>query len=160
MQNFTIRRAEQSDLTTVGKLGVSLVQAHFAFDPQRFIEPGPRAVTGYAAFLRAQLREETAVIFVAEHDGAIAGYVYAELEPHNWKELRAACGFIHDVVVDPAHQGSGIGTALIEAASDWLRDQGAPRIILWTAEQNTDAQRLFSRLGFRRTMIEMTRELQ
>jgi len=30
---------------------------------------------------------------------------------------------------------------------------------LWTAEQNSAAQRLFSRLGFRRTMIEMTREL-
>jgi hypothetical protein len=31
--------------------------------------------------------------------------------------------------------------------------------MLWTAEQNADAQRLFVKLGFRRTMIEMTREL-
>jgi hypothetical protein len=31
--------------------------------------------------------------------------------------------------------------------------------MLWTAEQNTAASRLFLRLGFRRTMIEMTREL-
>ena len=159
MQNFTIRRAKQSDLATVGKLGASLVQAHFAFDPQRFIAPGPKAAEGYASFLRGQLREETAVIFVAERDGALAGYVYAELEPHSWKELRAASGFIHDVVVDPSHQGIGIGTALVEAASAWLRDHGAPRVILFTAEQNNAAQRLFSRLGFRRTMIEMTREL-
>ena len=36
--------------------------------------------------------------------------------------------------------------------------QGAPRVMLWTAEQNTSAQRLFARLGFRRTMIEMTRD--
>jgi hypothetical protein len=30
--------------------------------------------------------------------------------------------------------------------------------MLWTAEQNPVAQQLFARLGFRRTMIEMTRE--
>jgi hypothetical protein len=30
--------------------------------------------------------------------------------------------------------------------------------MLWTAERNPTAQRLFERLGFRRTMIEMTRE--
>jgi hypothetical protein len=40
-----------------------------------------------------------------------------------------------------------------------LRSIGAPRVMLWTAEQNDSAQRLFARLGFRRTMIEMTREL-
>jgi RimJ/RimL family protein N-acetyltransferase len=31
--------------------------------------------------------------------------------------------------------------------------------MLWTAEQNLAAQRLFEQAGFRRTMIEMTREL-
>jgi len=40
-----------------------------------------------------------------------------------------------------------------------LRSIGAPRVVLWTAEKNDPAQRLFTRLGFRRTMIEMTREL-
>ncbi len=56
-------------------------------------------------------------------------------------------------------QGSGIGAALVEGAMDWLHNHGAPRIILWTAEKNSAAQRLFSRLGFRPTMIEMTREI-
>jgi ribosomal protein S18 acetylase RimI-like enzyme len=32
-------------------------------------------------------------------------------------------------------------------------------VVLSTAEQNSGAQRLFERMGFRRTMIEMTREL-
>jgi hypothetical protein len=30
--------------------------------------------------------------------------------------------------------------------------------MLWTAEQNARGQRLFEKLGFRRTMVEMTRE--
>jgi hypothetical protein len=32
-------------------------------------------------------------------------------------------------------------------------------VLLWTAQQNEGAQRLFEDLGFHRTMVEMTREL-
>jgi GNAT superfamily N-acetyltransferase len=132
---------------------------HYAFDPMRFKAPGNAIEDGYSWFLGHQMKEATVAVFVAEQDQAVAGYVYAELEPLSWKELRDPAGFIHDVVVDESKHNSGIGAALVEAASDWIRQQGAPRVILWTAEQNTGAQRLFARLGFRRTMIEMTREL-
>jgi ribosomal protein S18 acetylase RimI-like enzyme len=47
----------------------------------------------------------------------------------------------------------------MEAAIEWLRSRGAPRVVLGTAERNSAAQRLFEKLGFRRTIIEMTREL-
>jgi hypothetical protein len=32
-------------------------------------------------------------------------------------------------------------------------------VVLWTAQPNDKAQHLFDSLGFRRTMVEMTREL-
>jgi hypothetical protein len=41
----------------------------------------------------------------------------------------------------------------------WLAGRGMPRVLLWTAPQNDSARRLFDRLGFRQTMVEMTREL-
>lgn len=47
----------------------------------------------------------------------------------------------------------------MNAATQWVRDKGAPRVLLGTAYQNDATQRLFESLGFRRTMIEMTREL-
>jgi GNAT superfamily N-acetyltransferase len=99
------------------------------------------------------------VVFVAERDGAVVGYVYAGLEPTSWKELRDMAGFIHDVVIEDSSRRLGIATLLVEAATEWLRAHGAPRVLLWTAERNPAAQELFHRLGFRRTMIEMTREL-
>jgi ribosomal protein S18 acetylase RimI-like enzyme len=52
-----------------------------------------------------------------------------------------------------------VGLALAEAVIARLRALGAPRVVLHTAVQNAAAQRLFERLGFRRTMVEMTREL-
>jgi len=39
-----------------------------------------------------------------------------------------------------------------------LKERGAPRVVLSTAEGNDAAQHLFESAGFRRTMIEMTRE--
>jgi ribosomal protein S18 acetylase RimI-like enzyme len=151
--------ATSADLPALGRLGATLMRTHHDFDPQRFMEPGTDPADGYAWFLGRQLKDDDVVIFVAEQQGDVIGYVYAGLEPISWKELRDACGFIHDVVVDERGRRSGTATALIEKAVAWLREHGAPRVMLWTAEKNDAAQRLFTRLGFRRTMIEMTREL-
>lgn len=158
-QGYRIRRATNADLPSLGRLGASLLRSHFAFDPLRFMAPRDDPEEGYAWFLGHQLGEEDVAVFVAEKSGDIAGYVYVGLEPLSWKELRDAAGFIHDVVVDERARRDGVATALVEAATAWLRERGAPRVMLWTAEQNEAAQRLFERLGFRRTMIEMTKEL-
>jgi len=159
MNDTLIRLANDSDAVALGQLGAHLLETHYRFDEKRFMAPHPDSAEGYAWFLRSQLKQRDAVVFVAERDGVIVGYVYAGLEPTSWKELRDAAGFIHDVVVEESSRHLGIARLLLQAAIDWLRSHGAPRVMLWTAEQNPVAQILFSRLGFRRTMIEMTLEL-
>lgn len=156
---IVIRPAKKSDLPTLGKLGALLLRTHYNYDSARFMAPVANSEAGYAWFLGTQLAEPDVVILVAERDDHVLGYVYAGLEPESWKELRGEAGFIHDVVVDERARRTGIATALIEAAYTWLRERGAPRVMLWTAEQNDGAQQFFDRMGFRRTMIEMTREL-
>ena len=159
MSAAVIRRAQRSDVDALGRLGALLLRTHYAFDPQRFIAPGDNPEAGYGWFLTSQLDDQDAAVLVAELEGEVIGYAYASLEPHSWKELREAAGFVHDIAVDERGRRVGVATALMEAAVDWLKSRGAPRVVLWTAEQNDAAQRLFERLGFRRTMIEMTREL-
>lgn len=137
------------------------MRVHFAFDPQRFLDPGGGgdAEAGYASFLGSQLEDVASIVLVAERRGRIVGYVYGAIEPLSWKELRGECGFIHDLLVDDTAQRSGVGEALLDAAIEWLREQGMPRVVLGTAAQNDTARRLFARRGFRPTMIEMTLEL-
>lgn len=154
-----IRRATKADLPALGRLGALLMRTHYAFDQARFMAPGDNAEDGYAWFLGTQLEEADVAIFVAERGGDVLGYVYAGLEPLSWKELRDEAGFIHDIVVDEHGRRTGLAGALISEATAWLRSRGAPRVVLWTAEQNAGAQQLFARLGFRRTMVEMTMEL-
>ena len=136
-----------------------LMRTHFAFDRQRFLAPGEGTESGYAWFLGQKLESPDDVVLVAERDGAIAGYVWAALEPLSWKELRGPAGFIHDVAVTEEARCRGLGTQLIRTAIEWLQERGAPRVILWTAAPNDAARALFRRLGFRDTAIEMTMEL-
>jgi len=155
----TIRKAESRDLAAVGRLGAMLMRTHYAFDPQRFLPPGESAESGYAHFLGSVMKSRDACVFVADENGDVAGYIYVALEPLSWKELRGPAGFIHDILVREESRGAGIAKQLLSAGIDWLREQGAPRVLLWTAAPNEIAQRLFRGLGFRDTMLEMTMEL-
>jgi len=155
----TIRRATLADMPSVGRLGALLVRLHHEFDAQRFIAATPRTEHGYASYLGSQLDNPDIVILVAVRDDTVLGYTYAGVEGFDYMSLRGPAGIVYDIVVDPEERGQGIGTLLLEATIAALKERGAPRVVLSTAEQNEPAQRLFARAGFRRTMIEMTREM-
>jgi ribosomal protein S18 acetylase RimI-like enzyme len=153
-----IRPAAAADEPALGRLGAMLVALHHDFDPDRFIAPGPHTEAGYARFLTGRIGRQDAVLLVAEHGGTVTGYVFGSLEGADWMSLRGPAGVVHDLIVDPDRRGGGIGRRLLEAALQALRDLGAPRVVLSTAQRNESAQRLFAAIGFRPTMIEMTRE--
>ena len=152
----TIRKATPADTDALGRLGAMLIRAHHDFDSKRFLPPREGIEHGYGAFLAGILDSKDDCVFVAEDEGQIVGYTWADLEPMSWKELRGPAGFIQDVLVVESARRRGVATQLIHAAIDWLREHGAPRIMLWTAAPNDAARKLFRRLGFRDTMVEMT----
>ena len=143
----------------LGRLGALLVRTHHDLDPERFIRATPQTERAYASFLRAQLEAPNIVVLVAERGGEVLGYTYAGVEGNDYMSLRGPAGVLYDILVDPAHRGRGVGRMLLDAALAALAARGAPRVVLSTAERNDAAQRLFARAGFRRTMVEMTREL-
>jgi len=159
MSEVKIRRAEPGDLEAIGRLGALLVRMHHDFDSKRFIAAPSRTEEGYSSFLGTQLGKPNIIVLVAESDGKVIGYSYSGMEGKDYMSLRGPAGILYDIVVDPAHSGHGVGRTLLEATMDALKAKGAPRVVLSTAEKNPVAQRLFERAGFRRTMIEMTREL-
>ena len=159
MSNVVVRRATPADLPTIGRLGALLIAEHYDFDSRRFLAPRPRTPTDYASFLGTQLEDPDVAVLVADHEGKVIGYAYAAVEGYDYMSLRGPAGLLHDVIVDPEHRRRGVGRLLLDATLAYLRSRGAPRVVLSTAVQNEPAQRLFASLGFRRTMIEMTREL-
>ena len=152
---ITIRPATASDQEQLGRFGGALVRQHHAADPRRFIHvEHPEA--GYGRFLVSQLANPNSLVMVAEQSGTVVGYVFADVESTNWMELRGPCGVVQDVYVDEAARGLGAGRELMRAAIDWIRSKGRSQVVLMTKSRNEHAQHLFTSLGFRPTMIEMT----
>lgn len=156
---FTVRPMAGADLPAAARLAGKLVRMHHELDPERFLHlTDPES--GYARYFAGELKSDAAVLLVAARsaDQVIVGYAYGRLEPRSYNELLDACGKLHDVWVEESARGHGLGEALVTEMVQRLGDKGAPRVLLLTAVQNEAAQHLFAKLGFRKTMLEMTRE--
>ena len=140
-------------------MAAALVREHHALDSRRFMLVEP-VETGYRAWLDREIARRGAVILVAEEDEMeIVGYAYGALEPRNWNDLLDVCGWLHDLYVGSQARHRGIGRRLMQAMLIELKAMGAPRAVLMSAEGNRTALSFFQSIGFRRTMVEMTREL-
>ncbi len=157
MAPFLIRTATPKDGPALGAYGAALARQHHGFDPERFMLP-EQLEEGYRAWLLREAQQEDAVVLVAEQDGAVVGYAYGRLEERDWNALLDAHGGFHDLWVDARARRQGVGEALANALMEKLTALGAPRVVLMTAAKNEAARALFARLGWRPTMVEMTRE--
>ncbi|MDI1478742.1 GNAT family N-acetyltransferase [Polyangium sp. y55x31] len=154
---LVVRPAKPEDVAALGRMGSALVRFHHSLDPLRFFLVSDER--GYGAFLVSEIRREGSIVLVAENGaGQVVGYAWGRLEGRDWTLLLDACGALHDIYVEPEARGLGAGRALCEEMIRRLSDLGAPRVVLSTASKNEAAQKLFASLGFRATMIEMTRE--
>jgi ribosomal protein S18 acetylase RimI-like enzyme len=156
-----IRPATAGDLSALARLGARLAREHHAMDPERFFLPEAPIEEGYAGWLGKELANPRAAILAAVSGvrGRIVGYAYGRLEPRDWSTLRDRCGVGVDLWVEPAARGAGTGGRLVEALADALAARGARSVVIDVAARNPRAARLFRRMGFRPTMLELAREV-
>jgi ribosomal-protein-alanine N-acetyltransferase len=121
----TIRRVERADLLSV----VRIERACFS-------DPWP-----YDAFER--LLDEPSFL-VAERDGAVVGYVIADVTPNHGRDI----GHVKDLAVHPETRGEGIGRRLLRSALARLRGVGAAVVRLEVREGNSVARSLYADEGF------------
>lgn len=90
--------------------------------------------------LRAYLAADDRVIFVAEIGGRLIGNLGITLEPGGVAGL--------GMLVLDGYRGQGIGSALMEAAIAWAREQGAHKVDLQVWPHNDAAIALYRKFGF------------
>lgn len=62
-------------------------------------------------------------------------------------------GWIYYLAVEPSQQRQGVGRTMMEAAEQWLRDRGAPKLQLMVRETNTAVLAFYERLGLERQQV-------
>ena len=150
-----IRRALDDDKAAVLALVPRLVNS---FTPPPWREPKAMTATDRAVIAKAlESSTEDPAVFVAEIDGAIAGFIHlCSLEDYY---RRRKHGHVADIVVAQGCEGQGVASALIAKAEDWSRAQGYDWLSLGVFEQNERAERLYRRLGFQRDVIRLLKPL-
>lgn len=157
MSAFDVRPAMLADLPAAAAMAGQLVRQHHAQDPGRFLLVD-EVEAGYRWWFERELaRAGEAVLLVAARGEHLLGYAYGTKEGRDWNMLLDEHGAIHDIFVTPEGRRAGVGRALLQGLVDALEALGASRIVLSTMVSNTAAQALFRSLGFRPTMLEMTR---
>jgi ribosomal protein S18 acetylase RimI-like enzyme len=53
--------------------------------------------------------------------------------------------------VDPGYRRRGVARALVGQVVRWAVDRRAREVVLWVADHNTAARRLYEQIGFRPT---------
>ncbi len=157
--DIVVRRAQPGDLPALGRLGASLARAHHRWDKARFFVV-PNMHEGYAWWLGRELKNRNAIVLTALRGKSIVGYAYGTVAPRDWNALRDVCGVGVDLMVVPKARGQGVGLKLGRALLAAFAKKGVPRVVLQAAAKNQAAQRFFSAMGFRPTVVEMTRELE
>jgi ribosomal protein S18 acetylase RimI-like enzyme len=133
----TVRRATPGDAEAVARL---LHDFQVEFDEP---SPGAEALAGrYAELIRN--RDMTVLLAGDGPDG------FAQLRYRPWVYSAGpnAHSYLEELYVVPSLRGQGIGRALLEAALEAARGEGATHMELGTSEDDAAARALYESLGF------------
>ena len=130
-----VRRATPGDAPQVARL---LHDFQTEYD-----EPSPGVETledRYADLIR---NKDMIVLLVGDGpDG------FAQLRFRPWVYSAGLCAYLEELYVVPARRGNDLGRALLEAAMDAARTEGAEQMELGTSESDTAARALYESAGF------------
>ncbi|WP_254543007.1 GNAT family N-acetyltransferase [Halomarina pelagica] len=92
------------------------------------------------AFVRVAIERDGTIYRVAVADGEVVGYATAGVDGTD--------GHLTSLYVDPGRWGEGIGTRLLEAIRDRLRERGAERLEIRVLAENEVGRGFYESRGF------------
>lgn len=158
MSGPIVREATASDIPAILPMVRAICSMHEKLDPPRYAML-PGVVAMYESWLRRRIADPNSVVLVGEAGSSVLAFLVAEVESNIPIYRLDRFGFIHDVWVEPAARGAGIGKALALRAIDKFRAMGVRQLRLETAADNPGARALFASCGFRVATIDMLLDL-
>ncbi len=134
--NAAIRLAEARDLDQLAEL----------FDQYRQFYECPPDLGAAKNWLAENLERGRSTLFAADNGSQLVGFT--QLYPALCSVDLVDYFVLYDLYVVEAARRQGIARALMNAASDWAKAQGADRLDLETARDNAPGQALYRDLGY------------
>jgi GNAT superfamily N-acetyltransferase len=163
-----IRDSRPGDGEALAAMWLEEGRYYAKLDPDAFQAPIEEGLVEWIeeGLARARLREGVRHL-VAELEGQLAGYVLVRLEADADPDRRQIVREVGErrAVIDAlgtaaAFQRRGVATALVEAAEEWAREQGASRVWTWTyADSPVSIPFWEHRMRYRRREVKLQKPL-
>ena len=140
-----VRKATNNDIPAIAELYREQFREMAKLIPD-FIKEGDQSTE----FIENTIANEESDILVYENDGMIVGFILlqAKTRPDFDFMLPGKYCYIMDVIITKTHRNKGFGTALMNSAKDWAKEQNCNLINLDVLVNNHGAIKLYERLGF------------
>jgi mycothiol synthase len=137
-----VRAAKAPAATTIRSFTEEDIAGLLAVNARAFAEHPEQRTMDRADFERRASSDwfDPAGLFVAEQGGNVVGF--------HWTKVDEGIGEVYVLAVDPDHQGTGLGAALLRRGLDHLADVRVNTVELYVEEANAGALDLYADAGF------------
>lgn len=140
-----VRKATINDIYAIAELYREQFREMSKMIPD-FIKEGDQSMD----FLEKTISNEDSDILVYENNGSVVGFILlqAKQRPDFQFIVFGKHCYIMDLIVTENKRGKGFGTALMNSAKNWAKEQNCSIISLDVLSNNPKAIELYEKLGF------------
>ena len=155
----TIRKANLNDLAEVSRLNLDLFKIQHEFDPTASLD-WTLSQDGQEYF-KSRISQENSFVEIAEtENGKLIGYIIGTiLTPRPWR-TPGIYAELESIFVEKEHQGSGLGSKLINNFVDWCKTNKVNRTSLLVDPKNKSAIEFYKKYGFKDYDLVMELDLE
>ena len=151
--NFTIRKAELTDMPTLLQFEQGVVEAERPFTPR--MKAGPAEYYDMQELITAP----HIYLAVAELDGKLIGSGYARIETAKHYLNHAQQAYLGFMYVLPQYRGKGVNARILSELEAWAANQNVSELRLEVYHQNIIALKAYEKAGFEGYMLQVRKGL-
>lgn len=156
VKTTVIRKMTEQDADAVANLWYRLSKHHEEYHSYYAVRES--GIEDLVVHVLDLLRRDC-MIYVADLEGEIAGFVSGYIVRRNPHLQTERVGKVDNIFVADEYRGNGIGTQLLESLFQFYKNNEIVYIEISCDLQNADAMRLYKRLGFKEQKVLLIKEI-
>ncbi len=152
---ITIREACLEDVENLQNLNDDAFSSNPEFDKDLVLDWAQSDLG--KTYFTSTINSAKAVIFVAEEDGKLVGYIGASDKPINYRISKYI--EIDNLGIAKAYRRKGIATMLMNKLFMWAQERGYERVYLSCYFKNAEAIKFYRQAGFSEISVSFEKDL-
>lgn len=156
----TIRDATTEDRPALARMMQGLNRFEDAITGDRLTDA--ESAARHVAYLEDIVMDDGGCVLVAEHDGAVVGFLIAFIEEDDGHYLKPDArkhGYISDLYVDDAMRGRGVARSLMTEAERLFKEMGIKTMQIGVLAANAGARAVYEKAGYQTRSVFLEKDI-